>query len=56
MILSLKLSAAEWQLERGKTAQAITSLETFAFFADRADGEAGNVLAHQARQVIEQLR
>ncbi len=56
VILSLKLSAAEWQLERGKTAQAITSLETFAFFADRADGEAGNVLAHQARQVIEQLR
>jgi hypothetical protein len=54
-VLSLKLASAERQLERGKTSQAVKSLEGFAFFAGRVDGEAGDVLAYQAERVIAQL-
>ncbi|MCH7229886.1 rhamnogalacturonan lyase [Glycomyces sp. L485] len=55
-VLHAKLATAEWHLEKGKASQAIRFLEGFAAMADRVDGEPGPVLAHQARQLIEQLR
>ncbi|HEU5128163.1 MAG TPA: rhamnogalacturonan lyase [Glycomyces sp.] len=55
VVLSVKLAAAERHLERDRTAQAARSLESFASFAERAGGEAGTVLAHQARRLAAQL-
>ncbi|HEU5129119.1 MAG TPA: rhamnogalacturonan lyase [Glycomyces sp.] len=55
VVLSVKLAAAERHLERDRTAQAVRSLESFAFFAERAGGEAGAVLSYRAERLIDQL-
>ncbi|GAB3237773.1 hypothetical protein GCM10027447_37110 [Glycomyces halotolerans] len=53
--LKAKLNSAERHLDNGKFSQAAKALEGFVFKAERAGGEAGTVLAHQAEQLIRQL-